>query len=158
MTKELNNYFFTYLLMTSFFLNSRFKIIFPIVILVSFTFIFSIIPVIAQNQSADNGIIEEGKGNISIGAPTTESFLASPSPDILSDETIDILESRTEKTLIKPPIPRVNDTITPPPNGTAIESNKDAAAAQPNSTRLIEFLPSEQYNDDNLNFYVNTTV
>jgi hypothetical protein len=144
--------------MTNYFLNSKFKIIFPIVILVSFTFIFSIIPVIAQNQSDDNGIIEEGKGNISIGAPTTESFLASPSPDILSDETIDILESRTEKTLIKPPIPRVNDTITPPPNGSAIESNKDAAAAaQQNSTRLVGFLPSEQYTD-NLNFYVNTTV
>jgi hypothetical protein len=77
----------------------------------------SVIPK-AQNISVEEG---GSTGNVTLDAPQSRSFAASPTPVPFSEEEIEELERRTEKTLNRPQIGVINETAAPPPNGTAVQ-------------------------------------
>ena len=83
--------------------------------------------VIAQLSSvlprAQNTTIEEGgsSSNVTLSAPQARSFDTAPMPVPFTEEEVEELERRTEKTLNRPQIGIINETAAPPPNGTAVQ-------------------------------------
>lgn len=125
----------------------------------------SVIPK-AQNISVEEG---GSTGNVTLDAPQSRSFAASPTPVPFSEEEIEELERRTEKTLNRPQIGVINETAAPPPNGTAVQlaNQTDVIISNQtsNSTQAATITPASLSSsipqgvaDERLEFFVNSTV
>lgn len=141
--------------------------------------------VIAQLSSvlprAQNTTIEEGgsSSNVTLSAPQARSFDTAPMPVPFTEEEVEELERRTEKTLNRPQIGIINETAAPPPNGTAVQltnqtditiANQTGNTTQPipttipttQMTNIIRTSSStpmpNNVTGDKLEFFVNSTV
>jgi hypothetical protein len=107
---------------------------------------------------------EDGIANITLNPPQQEPLAAFPAPVPYSDEVIEELERRTEKTLNRPQIDIVNETAAIPPNGTALKLNQSNTAnisntqgfVQPAITRTSLATTTEA--DSQLKVFINKTV
>lgn len=89
---------------------------------------------VAPLSSEEEG---EGFGNVTLSSPQRESFATTPAPVEFGEDVIEELETRTEKTLNSPSIGVVNETATPPPNGTALQLINETDLASTNQTTNI---------------------
>lgn len=115
----------------------------------------------------DNSLEEgEGFGNVTLSSPQRDSLAATPAPVPFSDEVIQELERRTEKTLNTPPIGILNETVAPPPNASeSLLANQTDTASQDQIGNIMETATvmgtssnSPQTSEQELDVLINRTV